>query len=350
MKKLFKIVCLLVCLILIPTTVGCSSKWDTTYYQHMGTLVTINVKGQTVSGTQTQLDIFKFLSDLDEEISTSLDTSYVKKFNDEKKDNLVYFSDQAFMLLDEMIYFYQNVSDKFNPLVYPLVDLWQMSPSKYGGFFEIPSELDIQNTLSLTFTSNLSIDYKNKAVMKRNDGVMLDFGGIAKGYATEEIKKILDKIGTTDGYISLGGSSIYVYSVPDYLGVTHPRNTSSQILRIKPDSVNNKYVSTSGDYQRFYIKNNKRYSHVINPSTGRPVDTGFSSITVVGVDGSFADMLSTALMSFEYEKLSNILKMGINDYDVYAVYCKDGVNEILTNKKQGKDFTLLDDGYTVKEF
>ena len=84
-----------------------------------------------------------------------------------------------------------------------------------------------------------------------------------------------------------------------------------------------------------------------DPETGKPADTGFQSVTVIGTDGAFCDMLSTALCSFTLDQMREFILNNEYDVQVFAVYEKDGEKQILTNKKQGDDFTLLDDEYKI---
>lgn len=342
-KLLFTVT--LVCATLFVSACG-SSGWDTEYFTYFNTNVTVTMKDADLKANKNVID--DVLKSLENELSTTKENSPVYAFNNAEKDQKITLSDSAFYLLERAVDFNKNVSNKFSPAIYPLLDLWQFTPEKYGGFFEIPSDLQIEEIKPLSNLDLIQLSTQDKSAFKSTDGVMLDFGGVAKGYALTLLTDALKNLSPSMGYISLGGSSIYVYSVPDYLSISHPRK-SGDIIRVLPQVVENSYIGTSGDYQRFYTKDGKRYSHILDPDTGKPSDTGIISVTVICDDGAFSDMLSTALSCYTYEELSLLLDNDNLSYSVFAVYDKDGKKEILTNKKQGEDFTLLDTDYLVKE-
>ena len=214
---------------------------------------------------------------------------------------------------------------------------------------------DEEYTCFVDTVDKLSID-ENMAT-KTKDGVKIDLGGIVKGYACDLAGKILVDEGFSSGYISIGGSSIYILRTEELL-VHHPRaNEKMQnALCVNTSLLNNESVSSSGDYQRYYTVDGVRYSHLINPVTAKPTDTGVTGATVICNDGFFADAITTALCLYEYypnEKsspLTEFINKIISDYptaSIFVFYQKDGYNLLLTNKKQGEHFTLLDSNITV---
>ena len=345
LSRFFRAICLVLVGLFIMPLSACTSRWETVSTTKFNTVVTITVKNYHLKGSKTLNSIYDFLDQLDLAVSTSRAGANVRDFNLADKNQPIEFSDMAFSLLQSAIAFNKTTSSKFSPTLYPLNDLWQFTPDKYGFFFTLPTQEKIDQTKALLSLDLLSIDTTTKTVTKLNENVKIDLGGVAKGYATDKISEILKSVNVNEGYISMGGSSIYVFNVPDYLGITHPRNRGDEIVRILPHVVKNKSVSTSGDYQRFYTQNGIRYSHIIDPGTGAPANTGFSSVTVIGDNGTTLDMLSTALNCFTFEQMQEFILS--TEYSVFAVYETD--KKILTNKKQGEDFTLLDSEYSILE-
>jgi thiamine biosynthesis lipoprotein len=155
--------------------------------------------------------------------------------------------------------------------------------------------------------------------------------------------------GYTGGYINIGGSSIYVLDFKDGLSIKHPRKTGENILKVNANIIKNSPLSTSGDYVRYYLDNNgNRYSHFIDVATGKPSNTGFSSITVIanGADekstATFTDMLSTALMLMQKQELIDFVNTHLSNFTIFAV----NDEEIITNADK-KDFTLIDANYKI---
>ena len=348
--KLFGVIAVLLSSITILGSLGCyASSYQTVRFSKFNTTVTITVKNFKINNSKTLNLIKDELSSLDCALSSSKFGSYIHSFNDLNVGESITLNDTAYFVISSAMDFNSKVSNKFCPLIYPLADLWQFTPNKYGGFFSLPSQDEIDLAKALCSPDLISLDTENLTISKHADGVKLDLGGVVKGYATDLISEILIDKGVTGGFVSLGGSSIFVIAVPDYLAISHPREKNTEIIRIKPLAVNGKSVSTSGDYERFYTYQGKRYSHLIDPTTGYPVDTGFQSVTVLGDNGMTADMLSTALMSYTYQEMLDFISGDRLGFDIIAIYEKDGVKQILTNKKQGEDFTLLDTEYMVLE-
>ena len=171
--------------------------------------------------------------------------------------------------------------------------------------------------------------------MLKKSGMSIDLGGIAKGFAADEVLRIYKKYNIKDGLINLGSSSIYAVGKNDNnhtwsIGIKHPRNESSGnylgIIKLSDES-----LSTSGDYERYFIKDGKRYHHILNSATGYPVDNGIMSVSVI-VDGSvsdnsmLADILSLTVFELGPEKgiklidsIPNVAcEITTTDYKVYT--------------------------------
>lgn len=248
------------------------------------------------------------------------------------------------------------LTNKFNPAIYPLLDLWQLSSNRFvvtNPNFIPPKDSEILSLLSFADFDSLTLDLKNQVIVKNYAQTKIDLGGVIKGYASQKLSEILLNNGYTKGYVNIGGSSLNILHTEYDLSIIHPRGNESlsqYIINVKADKVNQKSISTSGDYVRYYIYEGVRYCHVIDASNGKPVDSGFSSVTVIGDDGLFCDAISTALMCMQKQDFINFVKSNLTDYQVYAVYENSNEKQILTNKKQGEYFTLLDGNYAVVNF
>lgn len=180
----------------------------------------------------------------------------------------------------------------FDITIYPLVDLWGFYNTDEKTKRRIPSESEILNAKKLTGYEKLFV--KKDEVRPLKKGVAIDFGGIAKGYAVSEAARILKESGISSSIIDAGGD---IYALGDkyekdwQIGIKKPDN--EELMQVV--SVRNMSLVTSGDYQRYFEKDGKRYHHIIEPSVGRPAETGIRSITVVTPDNTLADAWSTAL-------------------------------------------------------
>ncbi len=175
----------------------------------------------------------------------------------------------------------------FDITVYPLVKLWGFYKKK----MQIPSESEIKSALD-----NIGYQYliiKDGKLISDKKGIAIDFGGIAKGYAADQAAGVLKEEGIKSAMIDAGGS-IYAIGTnkgnPWKVGLQHPRKEGIfGFVEVFDTALN-----TSGDYRRFFMINGKRYSHILNPKTGYPVDE-FSSVTVIYPDSTVGDAWSTAV-------------------------------------------------------
>lgn len=350
MKQLIRLLCLTLSIVLILSLIGCGTNSQYSF-ENFNSVVTINAKGvkqQTIDKIELQFN------NLDKEFSVTNGT-FTYNFNTLNSGESVSVSDTAKIVLDSCFRLYNYTNGKFNPAVYPLVKLWGFSPNNTEQF-KVPESDNINQILDsgITDLSLVSFDETNNSVTKLKDDVMLDFGGILKGYASDLALKILIEDGIDSGYINVGGSSIAVlYS--NIVKIRHPENRSSEIISVNTTSMRNFSLSTSGTYEKYYKIDDKIYSHIIDSKTGKPTDTGVISATVIGTDGITAEALSTALCLLEFDK-NNIdtseltafikkIKQTYIDAHIYCIYKKGNDKFVITNKIIDKDFTLLDSDY-----
>jgi thiamine biosynthesis lipoprotein len=189
---------------------------------------------------------------------------------------------EVIWLIKRAVFFAEKSEGAFDPTVGPLMKLWGFR----GGVRTLPSSLEIQKTL-------FYISYKNIIVEK--DGIRLtkgeiDLGGIAKGYAVDRATYILKNKGIKKALVNAGGN-IYGFGKAWKIGIQDPRDKTNLIGYLK---IQDAGVASSGDYERFFIIDGKRYSHIMDPRTGYPKQ-GVIATTVKAKDATTADALSTTL-------------------------------------------------------
>ena len=211
-----------------------------------------------------------------------------------------------------------SLSDGYYDItVAPLVTLWNVNEAT-----EPPSFEDITSAVSLVGYENISLDGNTLFLPKKGSGV--DFGSAGKGYAGDRIAKELQNNGISAGIINLGGNIRVFGDNPKnpegkfVIGIKDPFGKSQIIGTVKVKDTN---VITSGAYERYFIYNNERYHHILNPKTGYPADNGVESVTVICSDGALADMLSTALFVAGQELGTEMLKTLFETHpDIAAIF------------------------------
>ena len=166
-----------------------------------------------------------------------------------------------------------------------------------------PSDQTITTLLDRIDYRNIQLDEKKLSVQFSKADVRIDLGGIAKGYAVDNGIRILQACGIKQALISAGGDSRIIgdrKGRPWMTGVRHPRNEDKKgSVVVIP--LSDTAVSTSGDYERYFIKDGIRYHHIISPKTGKSAK-GAQSVTVLGPDAVTTDGLSTTLFVLGVKK------------------------------------------------
>lgn len=205
-------------------------------------------------------------------------------------DGFIKASPETFFIVKKSIELYKNTNGAFDITIEPLMRLWGFTNKDY----RIPEKEEIIKTLTLIGSEKIILDDTNQLIKFRLPGMQIDLGAIAKGYALDCAVKKLRAAGITSCLINAGGQ-IYClgecFSKPWSIGIRSPnKRIIAGSLKLKDKS-----VSTSGSYEQYFLKGNRRYGHILNPKTGYPADTDISSITVIAEDGLTADALSTAI-------------------------------------------------------
>lgn len=176
----------------------------------------------------------------------------------------------------------------FDITISPVCDLWGF----WNNSFRVPEQGEIDETLRYVDYTRVNTDGGRITLP---EGFSVDFGGIAKGYTGDNIKKLLKERNVTSAIISLGGNIQAVGPKPDgspwNIGVKDPSGRSDYAGFI---SAADCAVVTSGGYERRFEQDGITYEHIIDPKTGRPAKTDLASVTVVSECGAVADALSTA--------------------------------------------------------
>lgn len=179
----------------------------------------------------------------------------------------------------------------FDITVAPLLDLWGF----LGRQFRVPAQEEIESALPLVDYTLLRVDRERGELYLPRAGMAVDLGGIAKGYIVDRGLEILAEAGIKHAFLNAGGDIALLGSRPDgtpwRIGVQHPREKEKLLAVL---SLTGGAVVTSGDYERAFQADGRRYHHILDPETGFPVYS-LASVTVIAPTAMTADALSTAI-------------------------------------------------------
>lgn len=312
---------------------GCSGGAQETSEQRsifaMDTYMTLTAYGEHASeALDAAEEEILFLDDL---LSTGNPESEISSLN--SSGNAV-VSDVSALLLKTSLQVSEMTEGAFNPLIYPLMKEWGFTDDK----FHVPDEETIEQILPLLNLSDLSFDEETQEISFETEGMMIDFGGIAKGYTSSRVMEILSEHGVTSAIISLGGNVQALGTKPggeDWkVAIRDPEDSSSYLGVLQTAD---KAVITSGGYERYFEENGVTYHHILDPETGYPADSGLLSVTIVSSDGTLADGLSTALFVLGVEKGIDVWKENADLFDVifmtadHELYVSEGIIDNLSN-------------------
>lgn len=198
-----------------------------------------------------------------------------------------------------------KLDDSFDITVGPLSALWGIG---HKGDY-VPSQTEINKVLPLVNYRLIEVDDKANTVYLPKPGMMLDLGGVAKGYATDKAIEVLKSKGITSALVNAGGDVRVIGNKPDgkpwRIGIQDPRNADGITAKLAMTEWDT--METSGDYQRFIMKDGVRYSHILNPRTGwQPREV--ASVTMVTNSSTYGDVLSKPIFVLGVEKGLALLK------------------------------------------
>lgn len=228
-------------------------------------------------------------------------------------------------VIEQSHYYSELSSGAFDITIAPIVTLWGF----FSGKEHFPSNIEIERLLPAVSYKNVVINKSNgpqkpSTVFFKHAQTQIDLGAIGKGYAVDKALEIIKKSGIDNACINLGGN-IYVLGMPAgknawKIGIQHPRDKNEILgyLELKDEA-----TATSGDYERFFEIKGKRYSHIIDPRTGRPVN-GTIAVTIVAPTGTEVDALSTSVFVLGPEKGMQLIKNIPDTHAMIAYEEKDG--------------------------
>ncbi|NOX86894.1 MAG: FAD:protein FMN transferase [Chlorobi bacterium] len=274
------------------------------------------------SSRNFQHEIDSLLDAFDQSVSLWVPSSIISRVNN---------NDSTVVLDDSFIGNFQlsmEVSEKtggaFDVTVGPLVRAWGF------GFDNKKHVNDHIIDSLLQFTGYKKIRIKDGKIVKDDPRVSVDFNAIAQGYSVDLVGDFLENKGIDDYLIDIGGEVKASGHKPGgklwQIGIEKPAEHQDSDRKLEAVvELKNKSVATSGNYRKFYIENGIRYSHTIDPTTGRPVRHSLLSASVIADNTAVADAYATAFMVMGLEKAKAFLKENKN-MDAFLIYSDEKGN------------------------
>lgn len=300
---------ILFCALLLSVCCSCTASPVKTTFFAMDTVMTLELYGDKSALEAAKEEILR----LDSLFSIGEEESDISRLNDHGEAEIAPETAQVLACGQEIS---QATGGALELTIAPLVDCWGW----YEGNTAVPDAAALSQALSLVDGSGLILK-GNQASLSRS-GMAVDLGCIAKGYTASHVAQMLSELGISSALINLGGNVQTLGTKPDgsdwVIGIADAGDPAAYLATL---SVSDCAVVTSGDYQRYFEEDGRRYHHILDPKTGYPTDNGLHSVTVVCDDGTLADGLSTALFVMGLSQAEAFWRSGV--YEFEAVFQAD---------------------------
>lgn len=264
------------------------------WHETMGTVAHITVWGEDDSTIVKAIDeAWKELDRIDAVMTTWTESSEIAKINAAAGDGKgVAVSGEVLALLEKAQEASKLTNGAFDVTVGSFSGLWKFDEDKDG---TIPTKEQVEERRKLVNWKDLVLDRKKQTARLKQKGQRITLGGIAKGYGVDRVTAILRQHGLVDFIVQAGGDMYVAGRKGDRrwrVGIRDPRSAKDVFFAVA--EVEDMTFSTSGDYERYVVKDGVRYHHILDPATGYPA-TKARSVTVMAKDGLTAEGLTKAL-------------------------------------------------------
>ena len=349
MKKWYRIAAVVVAMTAVIAMViisGVRRSGESEYTRNtitMGTAASFTVYGR--HGSENIDEMLKLIDSLDKDMLSwrSTDSEIYRVNTTYKPGENVAVSSELADVLKQTLDISRSHDDLLDITIRPLADVWGIEDGKT----EIPSQADIDSALKLVDVSKVSVDGDNVRISET--GMMLDLGAVGKGYGCDRAAEYLNGTDAAGACVALGGSIVVYGSKPDgtawKVGVKDPRageGTTMGVISI--DDGETVFVSTSGDYEKYFEQDGRRYHHILDPQTGYPAWKGTIAATVVCDNGLTSDAMSTLCMLMDKDAAMKT----VQEYGADAILIDKDKNVYVSEGLKDK-FTITAADYKLAE-
>lgn len=305
----------------------------------LDTACTISIYDQAPAHTLDRA--FALLNQINATMTIDSPGSELEEVNKAAGIHPVKVDPELYAVIADALRYARLTSGAFDITVGTLTKLWGIG----RGNEVVPPRAEITRALGRVDYRNVALNNEAHTVYLSRPGMVIDLGGIAKGYAGDQVAALLEKAGVHHALIDLGGNIVAIGSRPDgspwRIGIQDPNSPRGDYVGVV--EISNKSVVSSGQYERFFDYKGRRYGHILSTTTGFPVSNGISSATIIASRSTDADALSTSVFALGVEKglalinsLPNVEAIILTDDD--RVYLSTGMKD---------SFRITDGAYSL---
>ncbi len=293
MKKILPIIVILILVLGVSLWHRSRTELHSMQLFLMDTIVEIQAQGDQVLAQAAMKGAFEELGRVDS--TFGYQDSLLKELNSSHSIDSREFYD----LVRFSLTVHRESLGAFSLTLRPILDAWGFSGTHP---YRVPTEEEFEHWRSLPSDSDIVLLEDGRTVQTR-EGSLIDLGGVAKGYAADNAARVMREKGVAAGLINAGGDIMSFGDRTWQIGIKHPRAPGT--FAIVP--IRGRAIATSGDYERFFLQDHRRYCHILDPATGWPAQR-YMSTTIVADSCAQADAWATALFVNGLESLQSVLK------------------------------------------
>ncbi len=329
---MYKIILLIIALFLVrcqpPETLHVNGRtMGTTYH-----LVLAEKAFPAKQLTRVKHKTDSLLQIVNQQMSTYIPTSEISRFNRFQKSDPFTVSPAFSKVLRLALQINRESGGLFDVTVAPLVNLWGFGIK--GNRNNPPSAQEI-NTLLKDIGSRYIEVVNDTTIRKTNPKVMLDFSAIAKGYGVDAVAGLLQELNLQNFLVEIGGEVVTRgtrFGQPWIIGIDHPLPDAVPGSNLEAVLyLQNAAMATSGDYRNYFTSGDSLYSHEIDPRSGRPIQTGVASVTILAPSCMLADAMATAIMVMGAQKGLEWVESKPGVEAMIIVHSAKGFKEIMSS-------------------
>lgn len=345
MKSRCKAISLLIGIFLIFSLIGCTNSNDdskplskTEYF--MGTVVTVTLYDNK---SEKIIDkAFEEVKKIEQLVSINMEGTELDEVNNNAGIKPVKVSDDTYNIIKKGLEYSSLTNGSFDITIGPLVKLWSIGLPEA----KVPTIEEIKEKIQYINYNDVELNNSEKTVFLKKPGMIIDLGGIAKGYTADVIAQTLKDEGVEKAIIDLGGN---IYALGEKaentlwrIGIQNPDQTRGEI--VGSINVKDKSIVTSGIYERFIEQDGVKYHHILSPKSGYPYDNEIAGVTIISDKSIDGDALSTSVFSMGITKGLEFIN-SLPDTEAifitkdHKIYLTEGSQEIF--KLTNDDFQII---------
>lgn len=282
---------------LVLLSFSAQAEWYSKQFNVMGTVAKVELWHDDAEAAQQAIAAVETeMHRIDAAMSPMIESSELSHINREAARQPLLITNEMFELLKTSVHFSELTDGVFD-----------ITFSSVGYLYDYrkhihPDEKAIASHLSGIDYHHIHLDEAQRTVFFDQPGVRIDLGGIGKGYAVDQCIELLRKRGITHAFVNAGGDSYVLgdrHGRPWFISIRHPRDSSKQVATLPLADL---AISTSGDYERFFIdENGVRYHHIMNPRTGDSARES-ESVSIIAANATTSDAMTKPVFILGWQK------------------------------------------------